>query len=844
MHTAFLCSVSSLLSKQLFVSHSSYSTESSISNIALPVDSNESSSSSFGSCRICGKLSFVDREEQKDHYKSQLHITNLKRSLMGLSAVSDLGDDDGADEMELRESSDSEEESDFLDECDTDVGAASWGLVGSELEAPAGIEHCCTAFPEGMAVKNLNNVTGATYRFVPASFPNTQVAVPAALLAAAARELDTVSGTNSPWEQLSAICTWNQQKPLVAVLLLQSGRFAGALFDVRTCLSSAGKQAKLLPTLTETYFREGSSSSVAIPQQHPSCNYYSGANLTCMKHKAIRRYTVRAKAGGSQSSHDGQGRKAKSMGAQLRRYGEQKLKDDVYEVLREWGSDGLMDRCSYILVSVGRTLQHVLFRDSGAAAVEEFPHKLSKTDPRVVRGLGMMVDKPTLEECCRVFRVCTAITFEKVPVKASASPVTEGTNVQVAPAEVLIVQLKHCLIATSVPVGVSVAVAIEASDDAFALSPDESSAVEAEELSDEQPLLARLLLKACRVDDVDTMRMVINGLKLAHNRRHWGSGTSNPANPTGPPSVREERPEDDNVVDETVFELDDEEESAEAGAQTEVQAWAQPERGNTTADGSLNSEVSGLLSEVRVCLGAQTGDGEFTMQDLLNLYISQLNLLDAEDGNVRHSLYYNTLNAPENYTDFRTPLHIACQRGCVKAVKLLLLSGVADPMKLDASGQAPYQHCERKDCKLVFRRVRALYESENVESARQHGRCIWNWDNCGGVPPGLSADAERVQKQKLKDKKKRAKAGKKERVQLEKEQQEANAAQEQAQTAVQEAKRREDTHRAGHCCVCDISLLNNKLVVNVFDQKCCSARCVMALRRRLAADAAEKRLVK
>jgi hypothetical protein len=41
-----------------------------------------------------------------------------------------------------------------------------------------------------------------------------------------------------------------------------------------------------------------------------------------LMHKVLRRYTIRAKAGGSQSSHDSQGKKAKSAGAMLRRYGE------------------------------------------------------------------------------------------------------------------------------------------------------------------------------------------------------------------------------------------------------------------------------------------------------------------------------------------------------------------------------------------------------------------------------------------------------------------------------------------------------------------------------------------
>lgn len=878
-HTAFLCSVSQLLAENLFSSNKrdiASDTSAGIISVSADDSSADNVSKSFGSCRICGKSSFADRAEQSQHYKSQLHIVNLKRSLMGLPAVSDIIDNDDNDvsDMELKESSDSEESEEetdlFVDADEVGSHALNRDLSGTVETS----EQTCTSFPEGTVVKTYNNVTGAMYRFIPTSFPTSNIVVPAALLSAVERTSamspsgDNGEGTNapqsrSPWTLLSAACTWNPRKPYVAVLLLQSGRFAGAIFDTRTCLSSAGKQTKMLDTVTQTYFRENHQSST-IPYQQLSTNFYNGASLTCIKHKAIRRYTVRAKAGGSQSSHDGQGKKAKSMGAQLRRYGEQKLKDDVYDVLREWGSDGLLDQCAYILVSVGRTLQHVLFRDSNSSSSastsqEEYPYKLAKSDPRVVRGLGMMVDKPTLEECCRVFRLCTAVTFEKSSEVVST---TEGSHVHVAPAEVVVEN------AMPVPYGVSVAVPCGASVDAFALSngdggnPDEmpiATCVSTEELREDTPLLARLLLNACQCDDVETVRMVVNGLKLAHSRRHDNNSLT-PASPSG--AGREEQPEDDTTVDETVIELDDEDDDDAEEApraqpsiledDTTLQAMSD---GGMGADGS-QSEIAALLVELSRCLSAeaqvqvQGGDDghtelQFTTQELLNLYISQLSLLEATgDGDMRSSLYYSIVNTPENFVDFRTPLHIACQRGCAKTVKLLLLSGMADPTKLDASGQTPYQLCQRKDCKIMFRRVRALYESETAEIARQHGRCAWNWDNCGGVPPGLSAEAERAQKQKQKDKKKRAKASKKGRVQQQREELEAAAAQQQEQAKLQEEQQRLAAHRAGHCCVCDVSLLNNKLVVNVFDQKCCTAKCVMALRRRLAADAAEKRLAK
>ena len=98
------------------------------------------------------------------------------------------------------------------------------------------------------------------------------------------------------WRQITRVIHSSQDKggAMWCVLMLSSGRFAGAVFD--------------------------------------------GLTTIIIAHKNFRRYTVRAKAGGSQSAHDNQGRKAQSAGAQLRRYGEQALREDVRGVLHEWSA--------------------------------------------------------------------------------------------------------------------------------------------------------------------------------------------------------------------------------------------------------------------------------------------------------------------------------------------------------------------------------------------------------------------------------------------------------------------------------------------------------------------------
>lgn len=59
-----------------------------------------------------------------------------------------------------------------------------------------------------------------------------------------------------------------------------------------------------------------------------------------LRHKTFRRYTVRKKQGGSQSTRDKQGHAPQSAGAQIRRANETKLKEEVMLLLStDWAAD-------------------------------------------------------------------------------------------------------------------------------------------------------------------------------------------------------------------------------------------------------------------------------------------------------------------------------------------------------------------------------------------------------------------------------------------------------------------------------------------------------------------------
>eukprot|EP00927_Polykrikos_kofoidii_P052556 TRINITY_DN4642_c1_g3_i1.p1 TRINITY_DN4642_c1_g3~~TRINITY_DN4642_c1_g3_i1.p1 ORF type:complete len:642 (+),score=170.08 TRINITY_DN4642_c1_g3_i1:57-1928(+) len=103
-------------------------------------------------------------------------------------------------------------------------------------------------------------------------------------------------------------------------------------------------------------------------------------------HKAIHRYTVRAKAGGAQSASDNTRGKAKSAGSTLRRYGEQRLAEEIKELMVDKWAESLA-ACELVFVSVSRRMRSTLL------GTEKEPFVPNNK----VRRLPFMVGKPTFE---------------------------------------------------------------------------------------------------------------------------------------------------------------------------------------------------------------------------------------------------------------------------------------------------------------------------------------------------------------------------------------------------------------------------------------------------------------
>ena len=133
-------------------------------------------------------------------------------------------------------------------------------------------------------------------------------------------------------------------------------------------------------------------------------------NGNCTEHRVRTRYTVRKGQGKAQSAQDSQ-RRAKSMGSQLRRAGEQQLKEDMTSAALDWQDD--IRTAALIFVACPKTMRKSLF--------DSMEEVLSREDPRI-RRVPLDLDRPSFESVSLIHDVLASLLVREVV--PDAGPVT------------------------------------------------------------------------------------------------------------------------------------------------------------------------------------------------------------------------------------------------------------------------------------------------------------------------------------------------------------------------------------------------------------------------------------
>ncbi|KAJ7576852.1 hypothetical protein C8J56DRAFT_1171158 [Mycena floridula] len=260
------------------------------------------SNSGARTCTICLGSSFPDVEEQRNHFRSDWHRYNVKTKLNGGNAVNeaDFGEfiDGLEDSLSGSASSSDSDDSDESDAVATLVNRQKRVARSPSLDT---------------ASRNLPQTALAWFH----SPPSTQIGIYRALFPTGTTESSYLSVVNDMQTRLEEGRTW-------AMFMVAGGHFAGAIVQVsRPEETEEEPQSKKKP-------------------KRPK------ADTEVLKHKTFHRYTTRRKQGGSQGLNDNAKGNAKSAGAQLRRYGEQSLRDDIRNLLSEWAEE--IDGCERIWI--------------------------------------------------------------------------------------------------------------------------------------------------------------------------------------------------------------------------------------------------------------------------------------------------------------------------------------------------------------------------------------------------------------------------------------------------------------------------------------------------------------
>ncbi|KAF9202216.1 hypothetical protein BGZ49_007593 [Haplosporangium sp. Z 27] len=127
-------------------------------------------------------------------------------------------------------------------------------------------------------------------------------------------------------------------------------------------------------------------------------------DIKIVVHKTFRRYTVRKKQGGAQSSNGG----ANSAGARVRMYNERALKLEVRELLEEWTP--WIERSECVFVHAPGNNRRTLYYEGAIIPTTDRDGRL--------RSIPFVTRRPTLAELKRAYAELTTVKMIKNPITA------------------------------------------------------------------------------------------------------------------------------------------------------------------------------------------------------------------------------------------------------------------------------------------------------------------------------------------------------------------------------------------------------------------------------------------
>eukprot|EP00388_Colpodella_angusta_P004030 GDKJ01013704.1.p1 GENE.GDKJ01013704.1~~GDKJ01013704.1.p1 ORF type:complete len:821 (-),score=217.77 GDKJ01013704.1:40-2502(-) len=591
------------------------------------------------------------------------------------------------------------------------------------------------------------------------------------------------------------------------------------------------------------------------------CIFENGQTLI---HTVITTYAVRRKAGGAQSSHDGSKGKAKSVGASLRRAGEEQLKRKVRVLLnKEWAD--LIHGCGLVFVSSSNTVDEVIFDDSTKERSENILKDARKNEDTAasfapfrkhsdsrLRPVTVQIEKPTFGECKRVYEEVQKVKWMPMETLQETQE-TARKAIEQRRQE----RLKKKLL--------KIASRTQKKSKAANHQEDKGKVEEKEQFvlpSSLPPFhtacsrhgslnlvlwtLVRVLMEEKRARTIgEGWREVVSTVRIksGHNDtdddslQFWDQFFLNKMLAAQPQNAE-----------------DDDDEDEEAEQKKDDFDFSDPQ----VLAGMLAKEIENLSIRPfsSTCLPV-----EATSPPCVSLRSALSLILNSIDGDLINDFLLFDSSSLSGGRDWRmvrdslgrTALHVACDDARPDVVALLLTVGGFDPSLIDLKGRNAWMCASTnynihtsfilgKDKKTdlvtpaqleavrdTMRRCRGLMGEDEKKLG-------FSWSAVGvGEPVDARSERERLLREK--EKKREARRKKRVKQKAKKEEEQKLKAKEE-----QEKKEREEMEKKMNSCLICQKVFNPKTAIERLGYKYCSTDCSYKHMRQLAADAAEARM--
>ncbi|KAE9399862.1 hypothetical protein BT96DRAFT_965488 [Gymnopus androsaceus JB14] len=319
-----------------------------------------SSTSATRACNICLGIAFLDIDQQRAHFRSDWHRYNVKNRLKGGQPVAESDFNqliDGLEDSLSGSESSSDEETES--ESDRDAVNALVNKHNKRSDSPEssmrkGPTYCpfVVSLSSFDSNRSLSNIISQWYT----------------------RRCSSASIAGSCKIPVPGGRQW-------AMFMVAGGHFAGAVIRV----SKTGQENEI----------SSKKPKKPVPETE------------VLRHKTFHRYTTRRKQGGSQGLNDNAKGNAKSAGAQLRRYGEQALRDDIRNLLADWEEE--INECELIFIRATGVNRRIFIDYEGAV--------IAKGDDRL-RTFPFPTRRPTQSELSRCLVELTRVKVSHLTEEA------------------------------------------------------------------------------------------------------------------------------------------------------------------------------------------------------------------------------------------------------------------------------------------------------------------------------------------------------------------------------------------------------------------------------------------